>query len=130
MQKATLGGTRVAQRAGTARAARARVVSCSASKVNKVVLAYSGGEWRQLATNEWSLSHCAAEAVLAIQHWWRCSIELNGVGSRPVSIVVDGLALQLLCPPGCRPGHFREWGFGSALEAVCNHPVLMHFGSQ
>lgn len=44
MQKASLGGKRVSQRAGAARAARGRVVSCSASKVKKVVLAYSGGE--------------------------------------------------------------------------------------
>ena len=39
---AALGGTRVARRSAPARASRARVVACSA-KVNKVVLAYSGG---------------------------------------------------------------------------------------
>lgn len=55
MQKAALGGTRVAQRAGTARASRARVVSCSASKVNKVVLAYSGGEPSWLACSSRTL---------------------------------------------------------------------------
>ena len=46
VQKAALGGARVAPRSAPARASRARDVACSAGlsgKVNKVVLAYSGG---------------------------------------------------------------------------------------
>jgi hypothetical protein len=46
VQKVALGGTRVAPRSAPARPSRARVVACSAGlsgKVNKVVLAYSGG---------------------------------------------------------------------------------------
>ena len=39
-----MGGTRLSQKVGAARASRARAVACRASKkVNKVVLDYSGG---------------------------------------------------------------------------------------